>query len=241
MKYYLNQMDCIMPTSENYLNTSGVLNNIKEKSKLRVIPLGIGDSVRDYSNDIINDVLEQFGLRDNNYVFSLGVLRYYKGFHHLVEAAKNTDEIIVIAGSGPEEHRLKSLVNKLDLNNVVFTGQLDEKQKHILMKAAKLFVLPSHLRSEAFGMVLVEASMYGKPMVTCEIGTGTSFVNLHEVTGLVIEPNRPELIAGGINKLCQNPILLNKYSKNARERYENLFSSEVLGYEHKELYASLVV
>ena len=85
----------------------------------------------------------------------------------------------MIAGSGPESKALKKQVSELGLNNVIFAGQVTNQEKFSLIQNCVALVLPSHLRSEAYGMVLVEASMMKKPMITCEIGTGTSFVNLN--------------------------------------------------------------
>ena len=68
-------------------------------------------------------------------------------------------------------------------------GEIDDRDKVALYTLAYAFVFPSNLRSEAFGMSLAEASLFGKPMITCEIGTGTSFVNQDGVTGWTVPPD----------------------------------------------------
>src|SRR5690606_17794728 len=115
-------------------------------------------------------------------------LRYYKGLHFLIEAASKTAATIVIAGSGPEEIQLKSLAADKGLTNVHFLGRISDDDKSALLQACRGFVFPSHLPSESFGISLLEAAMAGKPMISCEIGTGTSYVNIHQQTGWVIEP-----------------------------------------------------
>ena len=88
------------------------------------------------------------------------------------------------------------MVDDLGLSNVVFARQVTAAEKTTLLAHCIALILPSHMRSEAYGMVLVEASIMGKPMVSCEIGTGTSFVNSHEETGLVVMKWTPTILNG---------------------------------------------
>jgi rhamnosyl/mannosyltransferase len=167
----------------------------------------------------------------------LGVLRYYKGVHTLIDAAKKINGKVVIAGAGPEEKALIRQTQNLGIKNVVFIGEVSYEQKHVLLNSCLALVLPSHLRSEAFGMVLIEASMYGKPMICCEIKSGTSYVNLHGKTGIVIEPENPLQLAEACNQLIEFPAQALTMGKAARERYELLFSGLALGRSYSALYA----
>jgi glycosyltransferase involved in cell wall biosynthesis len=92
------------------------------------------------------------------------------------------------------------------------------------------------LRSEAFGMVLVEAAMFAKPMVCCEVGSGTSYVNLDGVTGLVVPPENPVMFAQACNRILGGPELAVTMGNAARKRYEELFSGEALGGAYSGLY-----
>ncbi len=87
----------------------------------------------------------------------------YKGLHTLLRAAADVGARVVIAGSGPEGGALREQAQRLGLSGVVFAGQVTDEEKVALLKSCRALVLPSHLRSEAFGMVLVEASMFGSP------------------------------------------------------------------------------
>lgn len=100
-------------------------------------------------------------------------------------------------------------------------------------------VLPSHLRSEAFGMVLVEAEMFGKPMICCEIGSGTSYVNEHGVTGLVVPPEQPDALAKAMQALLADDALAGRMGQAARARYEAMFSGPALGDAYRSLYRSV--
>jgi rhamnosyl/mannosyltransferase len=85
-------------------------------------------------------------------------------------------------------------------------------------------------------MVLVEAAMFGKPMVTCEIGTGTSFVNVDGETGFVVPPESPNDLANAIKRLIGNDELAMYMGKAARARYERMFSGDALGRAYSSLY-----
>jgi rhamnosyl/mannosyltransferase len=123
---------------------------------------------------------------------------------------------------------------------VVFAGQVTHEEKVALLSGCRALVMPSHLRSEAFGMVLVEAEMFGKPMVCCEMGSGTSYVNEHGVTGFVVPPEAPVQFAAAVNELVRNEALALKMGHAARERYERLFSGPALGNAYRRLYEEVL-
>ncbi|OYW19074.1 MAG: hypothetical protein B7Z52_04090 [Burkholderiales bacterium 12-64-5] len=148
---------------------------------------------------------------------------------------------IVIAGSGPELDRLQALAAAHRLNNVVFAQQVTEAEKVSLLERCTALVLPSHLRSEAFGMVLVEAAMFGKPTISCEIGTGTSYVNLGGETGLVVSPEDPAALAQAMRQLAADLPLTTAFGLAARERYSSHFSGEVMGRSYAKLYREVVL
>jgi rhamnosyl/mannosyltransferase len=240
MKKTLNSAKAVIATSPNYANTSKVLQNLSEPKRLKIVPLGIADYANQFISDDLNESIHsRLNISNETYVLALGALRYYKGFHTLVESAKNIDAKVVIAGSGAEEKSLKKIAQELEVNNLIFAGRVSEEEKIALLRNCSLFVLPSHLRSEAFGMVLVEALMFGKPLVTCEIGSGTSFVNLNNETGFVVPPNNPTSLAHSINIILGDKNLADKMSISARQRYEQFFSGTALGKEYANLYKSV--
>ncbi len=118
----------------------------------------------------------------------VGVLRYYLGLDYLLEAAKINNLPVVIAGDGPERAKLEDYISKHNLNNIRLVGLISEEDKVALQLLSKAFVFPSHLRSEAFGITLIEAQMYCKPIISSDIGTGSSYVNINDETGLVVPP-----------------------------------------------------
>jgi glycosyltransferase involved in cell wall biosynthesis len=235
----LRAMHAVVANSSAYAKSSPVLSNPTIQSKLSVIPLGIHEPTQPQVADL--RIFDRLGLdKSQSYALFVGVLRYYKGLHYLLQAAKAVSGKIVIAGSGPEEVSLQRLAKNLELTNVIFSGQVSDAEKLALMRHCRVVVLPSHLRSEAYGMVLVEASLNSKPMISCEIGTGTSFINLHDETGLVVAPGAPFKLANAVNTLLGDADLALRYGLAARKRYEEHFSGEALGQAYSALYRKLL-
>ena len=231
----LRQMRVIVANAPAYVDTSPVLSHPSIRDKVRVIPLGIEES--SYPKDGDDAVFERIGVgADEPFFLFIGVLRYYKGAHFLVRAAKTLGARVVIGGSGPEERRLRALAADTGADNVVFAGQVTDAEKVALLKRCRALVLPSHLRSEAFGMVLVEAAIFGRPLISCEIGTGTSYVNAHEQTGFVVEPESPVALARAMNTLLADDALAARMGAAARTRYEKLFSGPALGLAYAGLF-----
>ncbi len=242
MRHTLRCMSSIIATSPNYLSTSPVLRDYLLSNKVTVIPLGINRPQPNTNqfDDANLGFLNQIGVKSGEYLLFIGVLRYYKGLYTLINAAQSIQGQIIIAGDGPEGSYLKKLTKLYKLNNVIFIGEVSERRKQFLLNHCAALVLPSHLRSEAFGMVLLEACMYAKPMICCEISSGTSYVNAHGLTGLVVGPEDPITLSEACNQLLTNIPLAKKMGQAALERYESLFSGQMLGKAHFELYSKLL-
>ena len=121
--------------------------------------------------------------------------------------------------------------------NVTFLGQLPEADKALALCTA--FVFPSHMRSEAFGIALLEAAMAGKPMISCEIGTGTSYVNQHGETGLVVLPADSAALADAMRILVSDEAMAFRMGEAARKRAAELFSTEKMASAYVALVKNL--
>lgn len=235
----LKSMDAIVSNAPDYAKSSPVLTNKVLSDLIHQIPLGIDES--SYKIEPDESVFSRLQLRTEvSFGLFVGVLRYYKGLHVLLRAAENFQGKLVIAGSGPEQANLKEEATRAGLDNVIFAGQITEAEKAALLRSCKFLVLPSHLRSEAYGMVLVEASMYSKPMVSCEIGTGTSFINQDGETGFVVAPEAPRALSDAMNKLISNDALVEQFGDAARARYEKYFSGARMGKAYADLFHSVI-
>lgn len=239
MMRMLRSVAAIVSTSPSYAQTSDTLTQPDIKHLVRTIPLGIDE--QSYSNAGDDRIFGKLFIDDDEpYFLFVGVLRYYKGLDHLVRAAREVGARIVIAGTGPESNAVHQLAADTDATNVVFAGQISDAEKVALLQRCRALVLPSHLRSEAYGMVLVEAAMFGRPLISCEIGTGTSFVNADGKTGFVVEPENPGALANAMNRLLDDDALVAQMGRAARARYERLFSGEALGREYAKLFREVV-
>jgi glycosyltransferase involved in cell wall biosynthesis len=236
MRRMLSSVSRIVATSPPYAASSPILSDSRWKEKVSVIPLGIVDSF--HQEDA--SVLTRLGLADDQPFFLfLGALRYYKGLHTLVAAAKHVSAPIVIAGSGTQGAALREQSERLGTQNIVFAGQVSDAEKAALMRRCLAFVLPSHLRSEAYGMVLVEAAMHGRPLICCEIGSGMSFVNANNESGLLVPSEDEQALAAAMNTLLNDRAQADRLGKGARARYERLFSGPALGQEYASLFRTL--
>jgi glycosyltransferase involved in cell wall biosynthesis len=236
MNRFLGSVSRIVATSPNYLSTSTILRRFR--SKVSVIPIGLDCST--YPSPDENLMREWSAKLGPKFLLFVGVLRYYKGLHILLEAARGLDYPLVIVGSGPGEDELRAKASELGLRNVHFLGFLPDEDKVALLKLAYGVVFPSHLRSEAFGITLLEGAMFGKPLISSEIGTGTSFVNIDKETGLVVPPSDPAALRNAMRWLWENEAEAAQMGKRAQERYRQLFTADQMNDRYAALYRELL-
>jgi glycosyltransferase involved in cell wall biosynthesis len=229
---FLQSVDEIVATSPNYLASSAVLDCYRDKT--RVITYGLDKTIYPEPDQArLARWRERVGER---FFLFVGVLRYYKGLHILLDAVANSDYPVVIVGAGPIEQELKAHAARLGLTHVIFVGALDDADKVALLKLCYAVAFPSHLRSEAFGISLLEGAMYGKPMISSEIGTGTTYINIDQDTGLVVPPSDPQAFGEAMRTLWDNPDMAREMGKRAEARYWELFTAEQMAYSYEALY-----
>ena len=233
-RYLLNCASKIVATSPNYAATSDVLRS--HATKVHSIPLCLD------IEPIVNPALSarwetRFG---RTFCLFVGVLRYYKGLDTLMLAASLVTIPIVILGDGPEGEHLQEEARSKGLSHVHFLGALDDADKDALFSLCRFVVFPSHLRSEAFGITLLEGARAAKPLICCEIGTGTTWVNRHNETGLVIRPNDPVALANAMNILAANDDLCNRLGQGAHARWLEHFTPATVGLAYRNLYDNLI-
>lgn len=226
----------IIVTSKEYLNASTPLQEFK--SKCIVIPLGISPARMTNIQDIKfpNREIEFVEPLKNLYkakfiVFSAGRFTYYKGFEYLVRAAELLPQVkFLLAGNGPlwpKLHKMCQLNGRL--NNVSLLSQVSDQELHYYLSQCDLFCLPSVEKTEAFGLVLLEAMYYGKPLLTTNVhGSGIKEVNIHNYNGLVVEPRSEREIARGVEEFLLRPEFKKNAGENSKKRlFANFLISDV--------------
>ena len=212
--------DRIIATSPYYIESSPFLRSFREKCV--VIPLGVEiERFAQADEGEVEAIRRRYGAP---LLLFVGKLRYYKGIPYLLEAMRTlerTSELdarLVIVGSGPMEDAWRKMAREMGLEGrVFFTGQVEDEVLPAFYHACDLFVLPASHRSEAFGTVQVEAMAAGKPVVSTEVGTGTSWVNRHGETGLVVPARDPHALAEAIKTLLEDETLRREMGARARQ------------------------
>jgi glycosyltransferase involved in cell wall biosynthesis len=233
---FLASVDRIVATSPNYLATSPVLNLYRDK----IVEITYGLDKSTYPMPAPALLANWRSQLPERFFIFVGMLRYYKGLHILLDALQGTDYPVVIVGSGPVEAELKSHVVRLGLRNVHFLGQLPDEDKVALLTLCYGVVFPSHLRSEAFGLSLLEGAMFGKPMISSEIGTGTTYINIADETGLVVPPSDPAALRQAMSYLWEHPAEAAAMGRRAEERYWKYFTAEQMAKSYADLYGDLM-
>jgi rhamnosyl/mannosyltransferase len=233
---FLQSVDTIVATSPNYRATSAVLERYRDKT--RTITYGLDKRL--YPVPERARLYKWRALVGPKFFLFVGVLRYYKGLHILLDALANRHYPVVIVGAGPVESELKAHAARLGLHHVMFVGALDDDDKAALLTLCHAITFPSHLRSEAFGISLLEGAMYGKPMISSEIGTGTSYINVHLETGLVVPPGDPQAFGEAMDTLWDKAALAQTMGVHAAARYQELFTAEKMAGRYHALYHELM-
>jgi rhamnosyl/mannosyltransferase len=232
MHAFLRRMHTIVASSQQYLDTSEVLQ--RHRDKVQVIGLGL-DPDSEARPDAATVARWQAQVGRDFFLF-VGVLRYYKGLHVLLDACAGTDLPVVIAGDGPMREELRAQAQRLGLTHVHFVGRVSDEDKAALMDLCSGVVFPSHLRSEAFGITLLEGAMHGKPLISCEIGTGSSYVNQRDVTGLIVPPDDPAAFRAAMQTLRGDPQRARSMGLAARQRFDTHFTARQIAATFADLY-----
>ena len=236
IKYnFLKKSQRIIATSPNYFKTSKILQ--KYNKKVEIIPIGI--SKNEYKRPSLNIVNFWKNKIPSKFFLFIGANRYYKGLKIALKAVENSEIQLVIAGSMQNKNYLRNFAKSRNISNVTFLGQLSLEDKCALLDLCYGFVFPSNLRSEAFGIALLEAAYFGKPLISCEIGTGTTFINIDNETGIVVKPGDPKDLKNAMVKLLRNKELAKVMGKNAKSRAEKLFNSQKTAYSYLKVYSEI--
>ena len=232
-KWLINRADIILGTSPVYVKESPWLQDVQDK--VSFLPIGIEDNLR---KSPVHTA------KATKVVFSLGRLVEYKGFEYLIEAAGYLPDNyrVVIGGGGPLREDLEEKIMDANLSGKVkLMGLIPPDELADMYNGCDVFVLSSVMKTEAFGIVQIEAMSCGKPVVSTRIpGSGVSWVNENGVSGLTVPVRDARALADAVVAVCEDKERYNEYCKRARERYETKFSFRTMVDGALEIYDRLL-
>jgi glycosyltransferase involved in cell wall biosynthesis len=234
----LNRSAAIVATSPAYSASSPVLR--EHAGRCHLIPYGIdaGQFADDRIDRSLADKLRQrFGPR---VILAVARLVYYKGIKFLIQAMSKVDAKLVIIGEGPMRAELeREAADNGTSGRVIFLGEVHD---HLAAyyHACDIFALPSCERSEAFGLVQLEAMACGRPVVNTRIDSGVPYVSLDGVTGFTVEPRSSEAMAAALNRLLHDSELRTRMGRAARDRVVNEFGIRKMAVRTLNLYTTVL-
>jgi glycosyltransferase involved in cell wall biosynthesis len=233
----LSRCAAVIATSQQYIDTSPVLRQFR--NICHVIPFGIAaERFTHYDESLVNEIRRKYGPR---LVLAVGRLVYYKGFEYLVQAMRSVNGHALIIGDGPLRDNLRRLAVQCGVGDrVAFMGEQRVDDLIPYFHASDLFVLPSIARSEAFGIVQLEAMACGKPVINTNLDSGVPFVSRDGMTGITVRPADARSLAGAINKLLKDSQLCCRYGEAARKRVYQEFKLETMVQKTCALYAQIL-
>jgi glycosyltransferase involved in cell wall biosynthesis len=223
--------DAVMPIFAGQAEASPYLRH--HPGKMRVV--GLGTDLERYEAPAAPDAA------GGPVVLFVGRVVGSKGLDVLLDAVPLVPPParFVIVGDGPELPRLRNRAGSLGLGErVEFTGRVDPGRVREFVSRASVGVLPSLY--ESYGLAMVEIMVNAVPMVCTGLGTGTTFINRHEETGLVVPPADPASLAAAIRRLLEDDALRRRLGSAARERAKRLFSTEAMTAALAEVYDEVV-
>lgn len=234
----LKRADAVVVTSRNLLEGSVVLAGFR--SKCHIIPHGI-DLERFKTTPELEARSREIKVKtDLPILLFVGRLVYYKGLEYLIRAMQGIEAKLVIIGSGPLESKLRRLAGLIGVKNKIeWLGEISDNELKAYYLACDMLVLASCQNSEAFGLVILEAQAFSKPIISTNLSTGISFINQHQETGLVVPASDVFALRQGIRTLLGSPELGYEYGRNGRRRLEQEFTSRIMARKFLTLYQAI--
>jgi rhamnosyl/mannosyltransferase len=214
----LDRVDLIVTSSQNMVDNSQFL--APRAAKCRVVPYGLPAERLNSTPAIERRALELRAAHGGNpIVLFVGRLVYYKGVEILVQAMKGVDADLVLVGEGPLEDDLRTLAAQSGMSGrATFLAPQDDEELLAWYRAADVFCLPSVARSEAFGLVQIEAHAAGTPVVSTDLPTSVPYANLHEVTGLTVRSGDVQALREALVRLLSDAELRARLGRQAQAR-----------------------
>ncbi len=234
--WLLARADLIVATSQQYADASPPLRQWRRK--IRVVPIGISDNRGEACHLLASQIRQSF--RGRRIVFALGRMTYYKGIEILIEASTTLPDncVVLIGGDGElfEDYR-RTVASRGLAGKVHLLGHVADHELASYFEACDVFCMSSTVRSEAYGVAIVEAMVMGKPVVATDIeGSGVPWVNQHGQTGYNVPVRDSRALSDAIRSILENATHAATLGAAARQRYETEFSADVMIQRMRDAY-----
>ena len=217
--WLIRRADAIVGTTPAYLQASPWLTAVQ--GKCVAVPIGI-EPVR-FDPDKAQAFRDRYP--GKRIILSIGRLVPYKGFRYLVDVLGRLPDAyhLVIGGTGPLREELEAQIRENGLDGrVTLLGYVPSEDLPSWYGACDLFVLSSVMKTEAFGIVQIEAMSCGKPVVATRIpGSGVAWVNQEGVSGLNVPPEDAAALAEAIRRVADGR---ERFGADARRLFQERYT-----------------
>lgn len=243
MERFLKRADAIVVATQGHIDGSAYLKPYAKKCV--IIPYGVNPAIEKKADEWLKKVPAQQNVDKPDipvkFLFT-GRLVYYKGCKVLLEAFRQVKKgELYLVGSGAMEEELKNLAEQFGIRDRVhFLGNVSDEELEENFEKCDVFVLPSIARSEAFGLVQIEAMAYEKPVINTNLASGVPYVSIHEETGLTVEPEDVQGLADAMNWMVSHPEERKEMGRKGRRRVKEVFQMDHMLDKLLEVYQDLM-
>lgn len=218
----LKRADLIIAATQGHIDDSEFLPDYREKCV--VIPYGVEKKMLDASGSVGHQKKTDKN-RQTTFLF-VGRFVYYKGCEVLLEAFANLNNArLVMVGEGPLQKQLQSMSESLNINkSITWLSRLSDSELSNVFQSCDVFVLPSIAKSEAFGLVQIEAMAHGKPVINTRLPGGVPYVSLDGQTGLTIPPSDVNALSDAMKLLQKDIKMRESMGRAAYTRAHEVFT-----------------
>jgi len=210
-----NKIDGFIAVSDSVRDIYGSF--IPAGKEVRVI----NNPIKYIDSSIISKTVPKTGNYVTTFLY-IGRLSAEKGVDLLIEAIKEVDARLMIAGSGEMDKLCRDIEGKIDKGKIEMLGWEDENEIHDLMMQCDVIVLPSKVK-ETSGIVIKEAAGYYLPSIVPDQGGVTEFV-ADGVNGLFFESGNKSSLVKAMQRFVDDPALSKRLGTKARKSYEKYYN-----------------
>jgi len=220
-EFVFRRTDAFVAATPHHIACSDTFRRFADRTS--IIPYAIPNRWFEVSGDEKDAARRLWESLGGKFLLFVGRLVPYKGLDTLIRAADRIQCRIVVIGTGPLEGALRKEIAARGLSDrVVLLGKVDDLRPYYL--GCDFFVLPSVSTLEGFGIVQIEAMGVGKPVVSSDLPSGVTYVNVHGETGLTFHVGDDAAFAEACNRLLRDEELRVRLGENARRRTFEKFS-----------------